>query len=119
MELSLIRNAHFHKITCFALEPILDGKWRGKCTENETNVPPNIDEKSMSFFIEKSIDFLSENGAKREPKGNPEGPQNRLNSSIFRGPPSGPPKGGQMEPQGRQNELKMESKWIPNGANMD
>ena len=64
----------------------------------------------MSFLIEKGIGI----GAKMEPKGSPEGPQNQQNSSIFRGPSPGSSKGGQMELKGRQNEVKMELKWSPN-----
>ena len=71
--------------------------------------------KMMSFLIEKGIEI----GAKMETKGSLEEPQNRQNSSIFRGPSPGPSKGGQLEQKGRQNEVKMELKWSQNGAKME
>ena len=53
MELSLKRDAHFDKMTCFVPGAFLDAKWSPKSCQNGAKKASRVYEKSHGFFDRK------------------------------------------------------------------
>ena len=80
-ELSIKRNAYFHKVTCFASGPFFNELLTQKGSQNDPKMAPKIDRKINVFFIAKSNELLG----KMDPKWSPKWLQIQTKSSIFRG----------------------------------